>query len=99
MMTVDLSGGRHDDFCWSQASTAFLVGSRFSGVFRCTVPAGSTTRLAYVSNDVYVHNPVYSPDETRIAYIEHLYGYIMYVNVVGPEGGYVGISSDKRYYD
>lgn len=67
------SSTRATDFSWSLDSRYLVFGAYTDGIYRYDRNTGQLVKIFDTSGFRYDHNPVYSLDDSRIAFIHHTY--------------------------
>ena len=80
---------KSDDFSWTPDGNQILFGCYDDGLYRYDLTDGSLTRFYTTRTDTYDHNPVMSPDQTRIVFTHHEFGTAYTIFVVNPDGSNV----------
>lgn len=95
-MITDLEGdvlhtfagcNQSDDFCWTPSGHQILYGCYNDGLWRYDLADESLTRFYTSRFNTYDHNPVLSPDQTRIVFTHHEYGKLYTIVAIDPDGG------------
>lgn len=65
------SYSRATDFTWSHSSRYLVFGSYVDGIYRYDVDTEELKRIFVTSGYKYDHNPVFSPNDSLIAFVHH----------------------------
>lgn len=95
---------RADDFSWSHSSQVQLNGvygglgnDHEGGIYAYDVISDEFKRILRTGGYTYDHNPVFSPDNSRIAYIHHEYEYLAWIKLMNADGNNFHKITDTLY--
>ncbi len=69
---------RANDFRWSHSGRFLANGAYFAGVYYYDTVL-DTSKKIISGNRIYFHNPVFSPDDSLIAFVQHSYGTVVHI--------------------
>lgn len=96
------AGGRSSDFSWSPDGTMLAHGQYGGGIFVCDVTNGAGFVQRTAGYGTYHHNPVFSPDNTKIAFTQHAWeskAWIFLMNTDGSELQQISDQLARTSYD
>jgi len=76
-----------DDFTWAPDGKAIVFGCYLGGIERYDLGGGDPVELVKIIDSTYDHEPVISPDGSRIIYTHNEYGVQYTTYMIDPDGG------------
>lgn len=87
LVSHETLGGRSSDFSWSPDGNHLAHGRYGYGIYTCDVAGGEGFIQRTSGGGTYHHNPVYSPDGTQIAFIQHAWESKAWILLMSADGG------------
>jgi len=85
------------DFSWAPDGKSVIYSIKYDGIYRFDVQTKQTQQILITSPGTYDHNPVWSPDGSKIAFVHHEWENNFYISLINFDPKRVPYSGEDIY--